>query len=357
MTTTKTALTPEQSAIEIATSTQLAHAAATELQTRRHADRNAAETVLANIEAEWAAGIDKATAMEFAVANAELLRTTSLCEVADTAAIRTKAARTSVDTSLAELVKPGIETALPGIPVSVGFLRPMGKPDNLPAAYVLQSSLPTIVDGHPTGSVQIHYFRSKLYGELDSVAVQDAADFFAEGMRVSICAPYSRAEDGYLVDIAEATIQYDAPHAKVTSAAPTEAMANRAASNLACELAAATMDTARGEGPIRMLKGGKFASNALTAVPDHGRVSGSGVDENGDRYSTVEVRISYWQIGSGRRLPEPMDTYLNTVLEGCIGAHANGLGICQSAKRTSIDFPGDGTIHCAIVLEYLDGAQ
>ena len=357
MTATKTeTLTPEAIAIEAAASTQLAYADATALQTRRHASLNAAETALAKIEAEWADGIDTTSALDFAVANAEVLRATSLCEVADLAVVRTDAARTSVDVSLAELVKPFVEAALPGVPVSACFLRPSGKPDSLPAAYILQSSLPEIVDGHSTGSVEIHYFRTKLHAELDGVAVQEAGDFFAPGMRLSVGAPYSRTEGGCLVDVAKVRLQYDAPRIPVTPSEPTEALANKASAAFAQAFAALTLDP-NGE-QLRLLKGGAYASASASVRPGVGQVVNTEVDASGNRHSTIVARVTFWDVGGRRsRAPLSMTEALKTTVRDFVSAHTQGLGTCMAATLASKESPEySGVTNASITLVYMNGA-
>lgn len=292
----------------------------------------------------WEAGDDSLSAADFSLAQVEHRRATALYEAAQRSAQAIEKSIINVSTDLAELVKPWIVAALPGVPVTATFIMPTGKPSSLPAAYVVQSVKTKIVGGGViSGRADVRYLRSPLHREIDSNAVVHAASL--AGCKVTVGGS-SRSEDGQTIDSLTVTVDYGHAPIPVIPGEPTEAIADRLAQNLASALAGSTTT-----GRLEMLNPLAFASDVVTVRPNGGKVK-SETDATGSRRTEVEVKLTYWKHGQ-REMSASMDRKLKGVLEDRVDTFTQGLGNCTSAKTAGIDMPDhSGLTNVAVLLSF-----
>lgn len=339
----------ELTAIAEAEASKQAFADAQESAFLRQAAVDVAELATAEIETQWNQGIETPTALDYAAAQAEEVKATALYGFAQSAVVRAEKAIVSTDKTLAEIVKPWIEAALPGVSVSATFLMPKGKPSILPVAYVIQSAKAKIVGGGVvSGSVDVLYVRSPLHREIDGKAVEHAASL--AGCQIK-AGGSSRTEDSQTIDTLRVNVEYGHAPIPVFTDAPTEAIANRLAQTVALALAGTTK--APTDPPMQMLLGGGYQSAAVTVRPNGGKVVKSETDTMGSRQTDVEVSFTYQTSGATRQLSTSMDARLRRLVESYVETFTQGLGVCQSAKVVSINSPDhSGLTNVRVLLSF-----
>jgi len=343
---TKTALSPEASAIEQNEAAKAALIIANELVQSRSLAVDEADLGIDEITDSWHNGHAEASAEDFSLATIEFKRATALYEAAQRSAQAIEKSIVNVDTSLAEIVKPWIAAALPGVPVTSTFLMPpKGKPSILPVAFVVQTAKAKKNGGGVvSGLVEAVYVRSPLHREIDTAAIVHAASL--EGCQIE-AGVTSRSEGDYMRDTARITVRYGHAPSPVIKEAPSEAIAGRLAQSMALALAGTTK-TAQ-DGPLQMLRGGGYQGVAVTVKPNGGKIVKDETDSMGSRQTDVQVSLTYW-LSHDRELSQSMDTKLRRLLEDYADTFTQGLGQCQSAKTVHADSPDYSGLHNVAVL-------
>jgi hypothetical protein len=343
---TKTkALTPEASAIEANEAARAALILAAEKVQTLSIAVDEADLGMDEITDGWDAGDETASAADFSLAQVEFKRATALYEAAQRSAQVIEKSIVNVSTELAEIVKPWVEAALPGVSVSATFIMPTGKPSLLPVAYVVQSS-PTKAKGGGVveGSVAVTYIRSPLHREIDGNAVEHAASL--AGCKIG-AGGSSRTEDGQTTDTLRVNVEYGHAPIPLITEPPTDATASRLAGGLASDLAGSTTT-----GRLQMQQGGALSSDVVTVKPNGGTVVKSETDATGSRRTEVEVKLTYWKHGT-RQMSATMDTKLRSVVKGRVDTFTQGLGKCTSAEVASIVSPDySGLTNVAVLLTF-----
>lgn len=340
----------ELSAIAEAEASKQAFADAQEAAFLRQAAIDVAELATAEIETQWSQGVETPTALDYAAAQAEEVRATALYGFAQSAVVQAEKAIVSTDKTLAEVVKPWIEAALPGVSVNPTFLMPTGKPSLLPVCYVIQSAKAKSVGGGVvSGSVDVRYIRSPLHREIDTKAIEHAASL--AGCQVK-AGGSSRSEDDHMIDTVTVNVEYGHALIPVFTGAPTEAIANRLAQSVALALAGTTK--APTDPPLQMLQGGGYQSAAATVRPSGGKIVKSETDTMGSRQTDVQVNLTYWTSGATRRLGTSMDARLRPLVESYAKTFTQGLGVCQSAEIVSANSPDNsGLTNVHVLLSFV----
>jgi len=338
--------TPEASAIEQNEAAKAALITAEEKVQRLSDAADEADLGMDSITESWNQGDETASAADFSIAQIEFKRATALHEAAQRSAQAIERSVINVDKTLAEIVKPWIEAALPGVSVSASFLMPAkGKPSILPVAYVVQTAKAKIVGGGVlTGTVEAVYVRSPLHREIDAEAIVHAASLAGCQIEAGVT---SRSEGDYMRDTARVTVKYGHEPTPVIKEAPSEALANRLAQSMALALAGTTK-TAQ-DAPLQMLQGGGYQGVAATVKPNGGKIVKDETDSMGSRQTEVQVSLTYW-LSHDRELSQSMDTKLRGLLESYADTFTQGLGVCQSAKTVHADSPDYSGLHNVAVL-------
>jgi len=109
------------------------------------------------------------------------------------------------DDTLGTAVAPVIQMAL-GVPVTVVTTK-LDTPTNLPVAYVVAVQPPTrnTIDGHISGTVELHWHRSALHVQPNAKAITDAAD--ALGLAVEVVDATTRDEADHFVDVVKINVR------------------------------------------------------------------------------------------------------------------------------------------------------
>lgn len=342
---TKQVSTPESVAIDLNEQNRIKLIAAEQKVQRLSLAVDEADLGMDSITDGWDSGDESILASAFSLAQVEYKRATALHEAAKRSAQAIESSIINVSTDLAELVKPWIVAALPGVPVTATFIMPTGKPSSLPVAYVVQSVKTKIVGGGViSGRADVRYLRSPLHREIDSNAVVHAASL--AGCKVTVGGS-SRSEDGQTIDSLTVTVDYGHAPIPVIPGEPTEAIADRLAQNVASKLAGSTTN-----GSIELLRSGGYASDVMTVKPNGGSIVKAETDATGSRRTEVEVKLTYWRHGQ-REMSATMDKKLRSVVESYAETFTQGLGVCQSAKVAGTDSPDySGLTNVAVRLSF-----
>jgi hypothetical protein len=255
----------------------------------------------------------------------------------------------NTDKTLAEMAKPWVEATLPGVPVSASFLVPNIDPALLPVVYITQSVKATTTGGGTlSGFVDVRYIRGPLYRQLDHEAIVHAASLAGCAVRANGSA---RSGGGYYeVDTMRVNVEHGHTVTPLIASAPTEAIANRLAQNVAFALAATTQPVYES---LRMVAGGAYVSSTATVRPNSGKIVTSTTDTAGSRQTDVSVSLTYWTHGQ-RVLNGSMGGRLRELMESYAGIFSSGLGICQSAKVESTDSPDySGLTNVVVLLSFV----
>jgi hypothetical protein len=334
---TKTALTPEASAIEQNEVAKAALITADELVQSRSLAVDEADLGIDDITDSWHNGDDSASAEDFSLATIEFKRATALYEAAQRSAQAIAGSVISTDTTLAAIIAPYVASSHPDYgTVEVSFLRPQGMPDqNRPYATVVQSKpVKTGQGGMMSGQCDVVFTRKAMHRELDGRKIEQAA--MRDGISLSITTS-TRTESDYVVDSLHVVANSAHAAVPVIDINPSPTFAKRFADGLARALCASTRSTT--ESPIQAVSGGGYRSAVVTVEATSGSIVHNETDPNGKRSTGCEMGLTWSTSHSVRESQTPMETHLRRLMTEQDGIFAPGLGVVTEAKIVSAEFP------------------
>jgi len=337
---TKTALTPEASAIEQNEAAKAALILADEKTNRLSLAVDEFDLGIDAISDSWDAGDETtASAADFSFAQVELKRATALHEAAIRSAQAIQKSIINTDTTLAAIVAPYVKATHPDYgDVGVSFLRPKEMSDpNRPAATVVQSQpVKRGQGGAMSGAVDIVLLRKSFHVGLEAKKIEDAA--LKDGISLSISSRgVAQVQGDHVVDNLHVIANSAHAAVPVIDITPSPAMANRFAQNLAAALCGATRSTT--DPAIRMHDGGVFDSSVATVEATNGSIVSNDIRTQGKRFTTVDAGLKWSMARGGRKPQHPIDTYLRRLVSEQTDIFAPGLGVVTDAKIEHLGFP------------------
>jgi hypothetical protein len=351
---TKTALTPEASAIEQNETAKAALITADEKVQALSLAVDEADLGIDEITDGWHNGDDSASAEDFSLATIEFKRATALYEAALRSAQTIQKSVINVSTELAEVIAPYVASTHPDYgDVRVSFLYPKEMPDpNRPYITVVQNQpVKTGRGGSMGGQADIVFTRKAMHRELDPRSVENAA--LKDGISLSITT-HTRAEGDHVVDLLHVIAHSAHAAVPVIYINPSKAMAGQFAQGLARVLCQATRSTT--DDPIRMMQGGGYESATATVEATSGVIVSNDTDPEGKRFTTVEAGLK-WTTPNVRKPQTLIETNLRRLVAEEAGIFAEGLGVVTEAEVVKADFNPLGETSAVVRVVFASAAR
>ena len=299
----KTITTADENTEQLAAAeaSKQAFATAQALAIERQADHENAEMAEAEMESQFAHGIDTASASDWSHVQAEVTRSEMLSNAAQAAEKRALAGVISTDvTLLALLVQPFAQSALKGVEVRPSFYAPKIPPTTA-IAYVIQRTPTVNLGGGSISSgkgnrVEVRYYRPDLYRAIEASDIKAAGKLAHCDVEAASSGSRSYGDnmkvDSVWIDIIRGQSVIPLIVTPPTDVMASSNVAHAFASDLAVHCKAST------DPDVRATLDREYEGAALTVKPISGKVVlPIVVDDDGVRTTTVKLSLNYHRNG------------------------------------------------------------